>query len=197
MSKIKSAIATAKRLVVGESVHEALTRRRREATQEWRALVQAAAEGREVDIDRLSLAGGLIGVGVTKVAAVFESDRKTWFEQQDLAKSAANAAANAEAVAKKAAAAREQLDQARATFERLQQEANADGWAYAGAGIAESHALTHRRANPRLWPSDSLLSPADMAEAASVPDEPEPDQGEPVPAGSARADGDAFWESDN
>jgi hypothetical protein len=192
MPKIKEIAAAARRAIVGESVHEALTRRRREAGQQWRDMVAAAADGKAIDIDQLSIVGGLIGVGITKVGATFESDRKAWLEQQDLAKTSAEAAAHAEQANREAAEAQAALEEARLTYERLRQQASASAWAYVSAGHVEASALSHRRANPRLWPADSVLDPTTLAEATAVPDEPDADEREPVPAGSARDDG-ADW----
>ena len=198
MSRIKNAIATAKRIVVGESVHEALTRRRREAGQQWRDMVAAAADGRAIDIDQLSLAGGLLGIGTTRIAGVFDADRAAWLEQQSLAASAASSAAHAQEVDRQATIAQEQLEEARQRYETLRQQAAAAGWAHVSAGHVEAQALQHRRSHARLWPADSLLDPVALAEAVAAPDEPAADEHdhEPVPAGAADADGGAYWEDD-
>ena len=196
MSKVKQALATARRLVVGETVAEQIARRRLESLESWRRLVAAAAAGKQVDADEVAMAASHLGIAPTVLSRTFDGDVLAWHEQADLAKTAAAQAANAEESERKSKAAAELLEEARATLARLEQEAAAAPWAAMGSGIAESYALRHRREHPRLWDDARLLDARAAEEAIAVSDPDEQiESREPVAAGSARLD-DAFWEDD-
>lgn len=196
MSKMKAALSAVKRAVVGETVAQQLARRRLESLASWRQLVADAAAGKAVDADAVAMAASHLGIAPTVLSRTFDGDVLAWHEQADLARSSAAAAANAAESERKARAAAELLEEARATLARLEQEAAGAGWAAMGSGIAESHALQHRREHPRLWDDARLLDAKAAEEKIGVPDPDSPiEEREPVAAGSARLD-DAYWEDD-
>ena len=198
MAALKTLAKTIRRAVGAETLSEQLERRRAEAFTTWREAVKAHAEGREFDLDAMSVAASLIGISPTKIAMVLDADAAAWREGLDLAKNAEAArvhADEAEATAKIAAAA---LDEARERFERLQQQASAGVHANLGWGYAERDALAHRRRHARLWPEDSLHDADALAEVVRVADEADA----PAPAPRRRtADqipiGEAGWVDDD
>ena len=198
MSKLKATLSAVKRSIIGETVGQQLARRRQESLASWRQLVADAAAGKSVDADAVAMCASHLGIAPTVLSRTFDGDVLAWHEQADLARSSAAAASNAAEAERKARAAAELIEEARATLTRLQQEASAAPWAAMGSGIAESHALQHRREHPRLWDDARLLDARAAEEKIGVPDPDSPiEEREPVAAGSARADGEAYWESDD
>ena len=183
MVRMKNALAAVRRVVVGETVAQQLSRRRLESLQTWRTLVGTSAAGGNVDADAVAMCAAHLGISPTMLARTFDADVAAWHEQIDLARSSAAQAANAEESEIKSRAAAERLEEARALLARLEQEAAAAPWAAMGAGIAESHALRHRRAHPRLWDDARLLDAKAAEDAIAVPDPNIVEDLQPVAAG--------------